>query len=74
MSSLLLESQFQDEPRQFAQGIRSSADSLLSVINDILDFSKVDAGKMDLEHVPFDLQVAIEEVLDLAAVNAQEKS
>lgn len=41
---------------------------------DILDFSKVDAGKMDLEQFPFDLQVAIEDVLDLAAVNAQEKS
>ncbi|MBL8218108.1 MAG: PAS domain S-box protein [Bryobacterales bacterium] len=73
LSSLLLESQLQDEPRQYAQGIRSSADSLLSVINDILDFSKVDAGKMDIERVPFDLQIAIEEVLDLAAVNAQAK-
>jgi PAS domain S-box-containing protein len=73
LSSLLLESQLQDESRQYAQGIRSSADSLLSVINDILDFSKVDAGKMDIERVPFDLQIAIEDVLDLAAINAQEK-
>jgi len=73
LSSLLLESPLQAEARQYAQGIRSSADSLLSVINDILDFSKVDAGKMDIECVPFDLQSAMEDVLDLAAVNAQEK-
>ncbi|MFN7935004.1 MAG: PAS domain S-box protein [Bryobacteraceae bacterium] len=74
LSSLLLDSRLDGEPRNYAQGIRTSADALLSVINDILDFSKVDAGKMDIECVPFDLQTAMEDVLELVALNAEEKN
>ncbi len=73
LCGLLLDSQLEPEQRGYAKGIRSSADGLLSIINDILDFSKVDAGRIEIESIPFDLQCAVEDVLELASVNSQEK-
>ena len=55
------------------QIIRHSAESLLHVINDILDFSKVEAGKLQVEKIPFDLARAAEEVTELLAHQAQAK-
>ena len=54
--------------------MRRSADALLSVINDILDFSKVEAGKMTIESLAFDLRVAMEEVNEMLAPRAHEKN
>lgn len=65
MTSLLAETELNDEQRRYTEIIRSSGDNLLSVINDILDFSKIESGKMELEHHPFDLRQTVEEVLDL---------
>jgi signal transduction histidine kinase len=52
---LLLDSGLDDEQLELAETAQESAHCLLSIINDILDFSKIDAGKLDLEQVPFDL-------------------
>ena len=73
MSGLLLDTPLDDEQREFAEIIRNSGDSLLSIINDILDFSKIEAGKMELESQPFDLRECIESALDLVAPRAAEK-
>src|SRR3990172_8473733 len=73
MSGLLLDTQLTQEQREFAEIIRNSGDSLLSIINDILDFSKIEAGKMDLEAQPFELRECIESALDLVAPRAAEK-
>ena len=54
--------------------IRGSAESLLVIINDILDFSKVEAGRIELEDVAYDLDQAVEEVLDLLTARAAEKN
>lgn len=51
----------------------SSADALLAVINDILDFSKVDAGKLQLESLKFDIAALYQEVIDMMMQKAQEK-
>lgn len=51
----------------------SSAKSLLSLINDILDFSRVDAGKLELENINFDLRRQLDERCEAMAVNAQDK-
>jgi PAS domain S-box-containing protein len=73
MSGLLLDTELNDEQREFAEIIRGSGDALLTIINDILDFSKIEAGKMELENQPFDLRDCIEETLDLVATQAFEK-
>lgn len=51
----------------------SSAQALLTLINDILDFSKVEAGKLDLEILDFDLQSQLGEFAESMALRAQEK-
>jgi signal transduction histidine kinase/CheY-like chemotaxis protein/ligand-binding sensor domain-containing protein len=70
MSSLLAETELNEEQRDYVETIRSSGESLLMVINDILDFSKIESGKMELEQRDFDLRSCIEEVLDLFASKA----
>jgi signal transduction histidine kinase/DNA-binding response OmpR family regulator len=70
---LLLETPLADEQREHVQIIRHSAEALLQIINDILDFSKVEAGKMQVEHIAFDVQRAAEEVAELLARQAEAK-
>ncbi|MEM7132661.1 MAG: PAS domain S-box protein [Chloroflexota bacterium] len=65
MTSLLLETELEDEQREIVDTIRSSGDTLLTVINDILDFSKIEANKLELELVSFELSSAIEETTQL---------
>ena len=73
MTGLLLETPLDSDQRDFAETVRTSADLLLDVVNDILDFSKLEAGKMHVEEVDFDLQQVIEESADLLADRAQRK-
>ena len=73
MSELLSEGELSTEQRTYADTIRQSADALLVIINDILDFSKIEAGKMTLAHDPFNLLVAVEDVLMLVAPKGYEK-
>src|SRR5690606_19058396 len=73
MTSLLLGTNLSPEQREFAETVRNSSDSLLSIINDILDFSKIESGKMDLEQHPFDLMLCMEAALDLVAIQANKK-
>ena len=73
MTGLLLESDLTADQYEYAQTIRTSADSLLSIINDVLDFSKIEAGHMDLEILDFDLRTTVEDVTDMLAVRAHDK-
>ena len=73
MTSLLMESSLSTEQRDFVNTIRISGEALLTIINDILDFSKIESGKMDLEHMPFELVSCVEETLDLFALQASAK-
>ncbi len=73
MTSLLLGTELSAEQREYTETIRNSGNSLLDIINDILDYSKIEAGKLDLEIIDFDLRVALDEVTDLLAKKAHEK-
>src|SRR5690242_6897756 len=73
MTQLALETELTDEQREYLTIARSSGDTLLTVVNDILDFSKIESGKLDLEHIEFDLQDCVGETTRLLAPRAHEK-
>ncbi len=73
MTGLLMDTELTDEQRQYAEIIRNSGESLLSLINDILDFSKIEAGKIELEMIDFDLLVLLDDFAATLAVRAHEK-
>jgi CheY-like chemotaxis protein/anti-sigma regulatory factor (Ser/Thr protein kinase) len=73
MTDLLLGTDLTAEQREFAEVVHSSGDALLHVIDDILDYSKIEAGKLDLEHAPFNLRDCVEGALDIVAPRAWEK-
>jgi CheY-like chemotaxis protein len=73
MTGLLLDTPLSVDQRDYAETVRQSANSLLTIINDILDFSKMEAGKMTIEPIRFDLGVVVEEVAELLAPRAAEK-
>jgi PAS domain S-box-containing protein len=73
MTHLLLETELTPEQFDYASLVKSSAESLLTVINDILDFSKVEAGRLELELIEFNLKSSVVNVLKTLALRAQQK-
>jgi PAS domain S-box-containing protein len=73
MTELLLNTPLNRQQLDFVRTLRSSGDNLLTIINDILDFSKLEAGEMRLNPYGFDLNDAIEELLDLFAPQSRAK-
>ncbi len=73
LSGLLLETGLDATQRRYAEGIRTAGDALLDVINDILDFSKVEAGKLTLAEVDFDLRQLVEDVVEVVAEPSRSK-
>jgi signal transduction histidine kinase/HPt (histidine-containing phosphotransfer) domain-containing protein len=73
MTSLLLETELSEEQRQFATAVRQSANGLLGLLNDILDLSKLDARRMTLENIDFDLEELIDGTVEIVAMKVVEK-
>jgi len=73
MTGLLLDTQLNPEQRDYTETIRNSADTLLTLVNDVLDFSKVEAGKLDLELIDFELKPLVQDVVKMLAFSATKK-
>jgi two-component system, sensor histidine kinase and response regulator len=73
MTDLALDTELTAEQRDCLETVKLSADSLLIVINDILDYSKIEAGKIDMEVIDFNLRNCAEEALKTFASAADEK-
>ncbi len=71
MTELLLETGLNDKQLEFVRVIRSSGNDLLHIINDILDFSRIEAGKLEIETVDFDLRQLMEGVVDAFSERAR---
>lgn len=64
-ADILLETDLNPEQTDYVQIIKRSGDALLSLINDILDYSKVEAGKIDLEEIDFDIEMLAYDVCEI---------
>ena len=73
MTGLLLKTDLDEDQREFAETVRTSADALLTIINDILDLSKIEAGKLVIERSDFDLCDTVESTVELLSDAAQSK-
>ena len=56
MTEVVLDTDLTPEQREYLGIVKSSAESLLRILNDILDFAKIEARKLDLEHIEFNLR------------------
>ena len=70
MTGLLMESDLSCEEREYVRVIQSSGEALLTIINDILDFSRIEAGRLSIDPIPFDLPTAVSEVVALISERA----
>ena len=73
MTEMLLDTELTTQQQGYADAIKNSADSLLDIINDILDISKIEAGKLDLEVIDFNLRITCENINNVVALRAYEK-
>jgi signal transduction histidine kinase len=73
MTELLLDTELTEEQYEYARTIEGSAESLLTIINDILDFSKIDAGHLEVEWIPTDVNSVTQDVARLLLRQANQK-
>ncbi|MFH1157028.1 MAG: ATP-binding protein [Pseudomonadota bacterium] len=74
MAQLLSDTTLTREQKEFVDGITSSSEALLALINDILDLSKIEAGKTELETLPFNLEKLFHEIAGLLRIKAAGKN
>ena len=73
MTELALDTELTDKQREIIETINYEAGSLVGLVNNILDLSKIEAKKLDLEHIGFDLRYLIEDVANAVAMGADKK-
>ena len=73
LSQLVLQGDVGGDERRYVEMIQSSANALLLIINDILDFSKVEAGRLELDEMDFDLVPVVAEVMNIMSMQARQK-
>ena len=73
LGRLMIDTPLNDEQRGYMKALSSSAESLLTIINEILDLSKIEAGKVTIESVVFDLDALLERSLMPFVLRGREK-
>jgi two-component system, sensor histidine kinase and response regulator len=73
MTDLALDTQLTQEQREYLTMVKTSADSLLLLLNDVLDVSKIEAGKLDLETIDFNLRDTLHDAIQSLSVRADQK-
>ncbi len=73
MTELTLDSQLNEDQQEHLDTVRESAHSLLGLLNEILDLSKIEAGRLELATLPFDLRETVESTMKVLALRAHQK-
>lgn len=73
MTELILMTQTNKEQQEYLELIKKSTDVLLQIINDVLDYSKIEADKIRIEEIPYNIKTAIREVVSLFDISAKQK-
>ncbi len=73
MAELLKDTNLDHTQQRFVTTINDSGRTLLAVINDILDFSKISSGKMNVEAIDFDLEMALDACIEMFSLQCLEK-
>lgn len=73
MMHVLLDSDLDEEQEKYSKIVYASARALLAIVNDILDLSKIEAGKLELDIIDFDLEIAIKDIMALPELQARQK-
>jgi PAS domain S-box-containing protein len=73
MTDLVLDSTLSQTQRDYLETVRQSADALMYIINDLLDLSKIEAGRMELESIDFELRGMLEHLAKPIALSASRK-
>ncbi len=73
MSYMMLKTELTQRQREQVRKIQGASQHLLGIINDILDYSKIEAGRLDMEHIEFQLDKVLENVANLIAEKASAK-
>ncbi len=74
MTQLCLKTELNEQQRGYLRSIESSSKTLLAIVNDLLDFSKVEAGKLAIETIPFNLEEVLSDLADMFAYRAYDKN
>ncbi|MEC5386116.1 PAS domain S-box protein [Uliginosibacterium sp. H3] len=74
MTQLVLDTDLDEQQREFMTLVKQSADSLLNIIDDVLDFSKVEAGRMSFERIPFSLRECVDSAISTLGPRAENKN
>ncbi len=72
MTQLLSETKLDNEQQHYVNTIHQSCDALLRIINDILDYSKIEAGRLEIERLPFDLHALMQECVSLFSLQSRQ--
>jgi len=73
MSYLALQTDLDEQQRDYIEKVNHSAESLLGIINDILDFSKIESGKIELESIPFSIAQVMDHLQSILSFKTDEK-